>query len=85
MVKIEAQLTIEISQEKLDVLIHAYENNHEIEDSEYFISRGLEQLEWEMGEFLESGFYQHYPLSLNEKGRMIVEAYISNKVNLKIG
>lgn len=67
---------IEIEDEHLEVLLD-YQNGYDLDD-EYFNLNNKQDIEkemyWDLG-LLESGFYQHYPLTPTPLGRFILSQY----------
>lgn len=72
---------IEIDDEYLEVLLD-YEKGYAL-DSEYFITTGREEIEYQMSSglnpILEGGFYQHYPLSPTGWGYFVLNQYKNRK------
>ena len=71
---------IEIHHEHLKVLLD-YHNGYSLDD-EYFNLMDRQDIEEEMcykEGLLESGFYQHYPLSPTPLGRFILDLYLKQR------
>lgn len=52
-------------------------NNGILIDSQYIIQNGFEANEYELDEYLEGGFYKHYPLSPTPLGYFIIKLFLN--------